>query len=370
MAEFKTSYNQNDPFSICFNIMKIRYADFDEIISSAKFLRDKTEKVNVFINLETVFKYLSMISELERKIMLQKDFPLIIKSNILNLAGHYKRFFVNNELDTRIYLYHTDFNSNEFNQNKYNKDFRSYYLLKYNENPKFVYMTDFLKEDILPEVRKISEFIPNVYYVTNKNIEGSLIPMIIGEEDKSRKNIIISGEYYDTQYSLIPNYFLSYIHSGTGYRKVCTHTNEYLKEITKKENDELDSLCNTYSTYSMYCSLLSVIGDRMRSIDGISGVGPKILEKYILQGLSNNEITLLTNNPMLIGNIFHDIEMKDEFVNNFYCISTLDMYDELNTSNKISILNQRIDRFDNNSLLKLNADRYYKYPLILEALTL
>lgn len=367
---YDTKYEQNDPFSMYFNIMKIKYMDFDEMIMKAKFLRDKSEKVNIFINLETVFKYLSMISDLEKKIILQKDFPVILKSNILNLAGHYKRFFVNNELDTRVYLYHTDFNSNEFIQNKYNKDFRSYYLLKYNENPKFAYMTDILKENVLPEVKKISEFIPKVYYITDKNIEGSLIPLIIGEEDKTRKNIIVTGEFYDTQYSLIPNYFVSYIHTGVGYRKTCSNTNEYLKETTKKENDELESLCRTYSNYSMYCALLSVLGDRMRSIDGLSGVGPKILERYILQGLANNEITLTTNNPMLIGNIFHDDEMKDEFVNNYYCISVLDMYDELNTSNKISIMNQITDRFDNDSLLKLNATSYYKYPLILEALTL
>ena len=370
MAVYDTKYNQNDPFSICFNIMKIKYVDFDEIISKASFLRDKSEKVNIFINLESIFKYLSMVTDLEKKIILQKDFSLIIKSNILNLAGHYKRFFVNNELDTKVYLYHTDFNSTEFTQNKYNRDFRSYYLLKYNENPKFVYMTDFLKDDVLPEVKKICEFIPNVYYITDKNIEGSLIPFIIGEEDKTRKNIIITGEFCDTQYSLLENYFVSYIHNGVGYRKTCSNINEYLKETTKKQNDELDSFCKTYSTYSMYCALLSVLGDKMRSIDGLSGVGPKILERYILQGLSNNEITLTTNNPMLIGNIFHDEEMKDEFVNNFYCISVLDMYDEINTSNKISLMNQIIDRFDNGSLLTLNATKYYKYPLILEALTL
>ena len=120
----------------------------------------------------------------------------------------------------------------------------------------------------------------------------------------------------------------------------------------------------------MYCAFLSVMGDRMRSIDGISGVGPTILEKYIMQGISSNQITLTTNNPSMIGSIFHDDEMKEEFINNFYCISVLDMYDELTTSNKISILNQRKDRFDNESLIKLNASRFYNYPLTLEDLTL
>lgn len=362
-------YEITDPFSVCFNIMKIKYSDFDEYLTSAKFLQP-TDKVNVFINLETVFKYLSMINDLEKKLVLQKNFPTILASNIINLAAHYKRFFVNNNLDTRVYLYNTDFNSDEFTQYKYNDDFRSYYLLKYNGNPKFVYLTDKLKESILPEVKTICDFIPRVYYISSNNIEGSIVPYIIGVDDKTRKNIIISGDFYDTQYSLIPNYFMSYIHSGVGYRSICNNIREYLKEITKKQNDELDSLCRTYSNYNMYCSFLSVMGDRMRSIDGISGVGPKILERYILQGLTRNEITLNTNNPSMIGSIFHDEEMKDEFVNNFYCVSVQNMYDELTTSNRLSILNQRKDRFDNQSLVRLNATRFYNYPLTLEALTL
>lgn len=362
-------YEVNDPFSVCFNIMKIKYSDLDEYLTSAKFLQPG-DKVNIFINMETIFKYLSMINDLEKKLVLQKNFPIILTSNILNLAAHYKRFFVNNNLNTRVYLYDTSLKSNNFTQFKYNEDFRSYYLLKYNGNPKFVYLTDALKDKVLPEVKTLSDFIPRVYYLSGNNIEGSLIPYIVGEDDKTRKNIIISGEFYDTQYSLIPNYFVSYIHNAIGYRSICNNVREYLKEITKKQNDELDSLCRTYSNYSMYCSFLSVMGDRIRSIDGISGIGPKILERYILQGISRNEITLTTNNPSMIGAIFHDEELKEEFVNNFYCISVLDMYDELTTSNKISVLNQRKDRFDNESLIKLNASRFYNYPLILEALTL
>ena len=168
-------YEITDPFSVCFNIMKIKYSDLDEYLTSARFLQPG-DKVNIFINMETIFKYLSMINELEKKLVLQKNFPTILTSNILNLAAHYKRFFVNNNLDTRVYLYNTDFNSNEFTQFKYNEDFRSYYLLKYNGNPKFVYLTDALKETVLPEVRTISEFIPRVYYLSGITDPSIFIP--------------------------------------------------------------------------------------------------------------------------------------------------------------------------------------------------
>lgn len=358
-----------DPFSIYFNMMKIKYNEYDKILTDSNFL-NKNDKINVFINLETIFKYLSMINDLEKKLVLQKQYTTILISNILNLAAHYKRFFINNELDTRVYLYHTDLNSNEFNEYKYNDDYRSYYIIKYNNNPKFVYMTDGLKTSILPETKSISEFIPRVYYISSYNIEGSLVPYIIGEDDKTRKNLIITGEFNETQYSLIPNYFCSYIHTGIGSRNICNNITEVLKEITKKTNNDLESFCNTYSHYGTYCSLLSVLGDRMRSIDGVSGIGPKILEKYIFQGIERNEIQLSTSNPNMIGNIFHDEDIKEEFINNYYCTSLIDMFKHLSTSNKLSILNQRKDRFDNESLIKLNATKFYNYPLTLEALCL
>ena len=347
-----------DPFSIYFNMMKIKYNEYDKILTNANFLQEH-DKINVFINLETVFKYLTMISDLEKKLILQKQYPTIFISNILNLSAHYKRFFISNGLDTRIYLYHT-----------YNDEYRSYYIIKYNNNPKFVYMTDGLKSSILPETKSISEFIPRVYYISSHNIEGSLVPYIIGEDDKTRKNLIITGEFNETQYSLIPNYFCSYIHTGLGNRNICNNIPETLEEITKKTNNDLDSFCNTYSHYGTYCSLLSVLGDRTRSVDGLNGIGPKILEKYIQQGLIRNEIQLSTTNPNMIGNIFHDEDIKEEFINNFYCMSLIDMHKELSTSNILGILNQRKDRFDNESLIKLNATKFYNYPLTLEALCL
>lgn len=364
-----SEYNSYDPFSICFNILKLRYKDYDESLSNKKFL-NQNDKVNIFINLETAFKHLSMIPDLEKKIVLQRDFDINLTSNILNLAAHYKRFFISNGLDTRLYLYHTDLSSYEFEQYKYNEDYRTYYLLKYNDNPKFAYMTDILKKSVLPEVKTYCEFIPNVYYISSKNIEGSLVPYIISQEDLNRKNLIISGEYYDTQYSFIPNFINHYIHKGVGYISVSSSINEYMKEITRKPENEILNLINTYNNYYMYCSLISVLGDRIRSIDGLTGVGPKTLYNYIESGIQRKEIQSSTSNPEMIGSIFHDDDVKEEFVNNFYCSSVLNMYDELKSGDKSSIFTQRRDRLDMNSLLSLNTTRFYNHPLILEALTM
>lgn len=362
-----SDYNTFDPFSVCFNILKMKYKDYDESLTSKDFLIPH-DKINVFINLESVYKNLSMITDLEKKIVIQRDFEELMISNILNLAAHYKRFFVNNGLDTRVYLYSTDFNSDEFNQFKYNEDYRSYYLLKFNDNPKFALLTERLKGKILPDIRTYCEFIPNVYYISAKNIEGSLIPYIIAKHDENRKNLIIGGELYDTQYSSIPKFVNHYIRRTYNTNAVYSSIDGYLIDILRQQPDDIKNISNLFKNYSIYCTLMSVLGDRTRSIDGISGYGLKTLQKYIEMGLTQNIIQNETTNPEIIGNIFKDDATKEEFVNNFYCSSILPMYDELTSAQKISVLQQCADRIDVNTLKLLNSTKFYNHPLLLDGL--
>ena len=358
--------NEFDPFSVCFNMLKLKYANYDESLTSLNFL-NPNDKVNVFINLETVWKNLSMVQDLEKKVIIQRDFKEIMISNILNLAAHYRRFFTQNGLDTRVYLYNTDLKSEEFNQFKYNEDFRTYYLVKFNDNPKFALFSEKLIYDILPDVKTYCDFIPGVYFISAFNIEGSLVPYIIANTDPSRKNLIVGGELYDTQYSQIPNFVNHYIHRTFNTNAVYTNVTGYIKDITKKDDDE-DELCKAFSTYNFYCGLMAVLGNKSRSIDGISGIGPFTLRKCIIDGLNKNIINKNTSNPKVLGDIFDNGKTKTEFVNNFYCSSILDMFDELTESEKLSIISQLVDRADKNALDSINRTKFANHPFMLEAL--
>lgn len=355
-----------DPFSYSFVNLKLRYAAYDDMLTNMNFL-NRYDKVNIFINLETVLRNLSMIKDLERTIVLYSKFNNAIIAHMLNLAGHYNRFFKNNTFDTKVYLYHTDLHSTEFNQFKYNEDYRSYYLTKFNQNPKFTYLTDKLNNDIIPEAKLISEYIPNVYYITSQNIEGSLIPYIIGESDKSRKNIIMGGEFYDTQYSGIDNYTNFYIHRTPMSNGIYTDLPSYISYLSKKPVEEINSMIDTYGNYSMYCTLISSLGDRDRSIDGLNKIGPVTLDKLVRNGVHNNKIKLDTNNPEVIKEIIPK-ELQDNFVNNYYCTNLRYMYDELTDGEKNSVLSQINDKSDINSLKRLNQTDFYDTPIILEQL--
>ena len=358
--------DKSDLFSICFNMMKIKYKDYDDSLTS-KNMFNKYDKVNVFINLESVFKYISNIQDLEKLILLHRDFDVLMISNILNLVAHYKRFFVSNGFDTKIFIYNTDFNSEEFPQFKYNEDYRSYYLIKFNTNPKYTLFTDHLKDEILPDLKTYCDFIPNVYYINCKNIEGSLVPYIIANSDTSRKNVIVGSEFYDTLYSGISNFVNYYIHKSFNINSISSDIKGYIKDITRKSED-IDDLISTFQNYSLYCSLMSVIGDKNRSIDGVTGCGIKTLQKKIKDGILKGEIKQETTSPELIQNIFTDPDERQLFYNNYYCSSIIHMYNELTEAQKTSILNQLIDRIDLNSIRSLNQTKFYNHMILLDAL--
>ena len=106
------------------------------------------------------------------------------------------------------------------------------------------------------------------------------------------------------------------------------------------------------------------------SVEFIIFIGQKILKNYIESGINRNEIKLSTYSPEMIGKIFHDDDIAEEFINNYYCTNVINMSQELTDSDIASILNQRRDRLDLNSLIALNKTRFANHPLILESLTM
>lgn len=361
------AYEDGNSFSVCFNILKVRYVEMDNILSCSNFLTP-TDKVNVFISLETVWKYISMIHDLEKKLFVERDFQKIIIADILNLAGHYKKFFSPSGVTTRIFLYTTDFNSTSemFKASKYNEDYRSYFLNKFNCNPKFAFLTEELKNTIIPEVKILCEYIPGVHFISSKNIEGSMIPYIIAESDKSYKNIIITGESYDTQYSVRDNFFDLYCKRAINYKMIAYEPDRIISEMTKTELGK-DFVSPIISNPSMFTGLLSCLGNRDRSIDGIKGMGFATYQSKILNGIATNKITKQTRSIELIADVFPET-MRNDIINNYYCIDVETQYQDLSKAEQYTILNQQTENIDMNSIQKLNSSRFYNHPLNLESL--
>lgn len=362
-----TNYNPNTPFSISFTAMKLRYHDYDNSIESLNFITP-TDKVNVFINFESVLNNLSMLRDIDTKLLLERKFPTIFESEMINLCAHYKRFFRGNNLDTNVFLYYTDLTSPDFINFKYNDEYRSYYINKFLQNPKFQLLGNKLVDIIIPRVQTIMEFIPNVYFIQGSGLEGSLIPSIIAKEYPDRKNFIITSDKYETQYLLDKERFcVHYIKRAGAASGIFSTFEKYLTDLFKESHEEKsDSLL--FSNPSFYSILLSSLGDKIRSIDPLKGIGVKTMMKFLSSGINNGLITKDIKSLDMILQILPD-EYREQADKNFNCINLERQFGELSQKEIFNITNQIKDRSDYNSLLRLNQEDYRDYPLMLDALT-
>lgn len=358
----------SDSFSVCFNMIKVKYVDFDRTFDDTEFISPK-DKVNVLINMEMILKLLSTIKDLERKIIDTKDFALIIISNIINLAAHYRRFFRGNGLDTNVYMYYTDFNSTEFNECKYFEDFRMFYINKHQRNPKYIMLGEILTKEVIPQVRTILDFVPGIYFITAENLDASAVPGIIHDIDPKRKNVILTSDILDTQYTDGLGY-CTYLLKRTqeGLRTFYTKRG-YLEYIIKNTSDlSYSQELEFYSNSAFYALLLSCLGEKYRSLDGVPGLRSSSLIKLLDRGIRDKVITSASTELSVLLEVFPEIS-RDMVECNFKCIAIDEILRRVTDTQKSKISMQLVDRSDNNSLMKLNSTMFFNHPLLLEALT-
>lgn len=359
-----------DSFSVCFNMMKMKYQTYDKDIDATRFI-NPNDNVNVFISFETVIKYLSQVKDIDRRLILEREYPVMLSSGAINLIAHYKRLFVQNGLPTRVFLYYTDLASDDYPEFEFNDEFRTYYHQKFRYNPKFSLLGDSLVDVIVPEVQTILQFVQGAYFIKAHNFEGSLIPMVVSNlsEYSSAKNLVISGDLYDTQYQCLDNYLMHYLK-----RNNCNATITYkVKESANMaffdgegRPDDLELLA---SNPSFYAIMLAAKGSKTRTIESLKGVGPKSIMKYLNASINSGAINKETTNlDMIINTLPEDVQ--ERLMINSKCTSLEEQYKRLTTEDIFSVESQVVDRFDNNSLVRLNADRYYHHQLMLEELTM
>lgn len=368
MSEFN-NYRPATPFSSSFTVMKMRYNELDKHIIEKEFAKGD-DTCNVFINFECVMNNITGIKDIENKLLLERNFATILESEALNLCAHYKKFFLYNQVPCRIFLYYTDLNSNQYADYKYNEDFRSYYTNKFIYNPKYQMLGRHMQNSIIPRIQKIMEFIPDVHFIIAQNFEGSLIPDIIASSDPKVKNFVITGDRYETQYMLRPNFMVHYIKYWPGGYMVYYDFPKYLKDdiFREEEEDTQREIINLLEHPALYTSLLAIRGNKPRSIDPIKGYGMKTIMKCIKEGITDGKITEETSSPQMLKDILDD-DKRDDFVSNFLCTDLFSQRSEVTRSMVSAVMNQISNRSDLNSLVELNRTTYVDYPLQLEELT-
>lgn len=345
---------------IIFNLFKIKYVKLDELIlSHCKEINPKS-RINFFINFESILKKLSAsnVDEYLKVRNSEKIYEMI--AEIINLIAHYRMYFTKNRLYSKIYMYMGyPFNITYLNQ-EINPDYRSDYKHKYTKDRKNFHLSNTI-ELAIDHVKTILEYIEGVYFITSDSIEPSIIPKIILEENKENAiNFILTTDRYEYQYVNKSLYILrpkqndSYLVSKENVIKIIKLEEKLINDIEVGSN--------------FLPFILSLTGDKYRSIGKLKGVGVAGLLKILDKGIKENIIGKDVTNINLLERI-----VKPDYVPllrmNYLCTDIDSQFMRLNVRNKHSIMSQIVDKFDNVSLKKINDQYFRMYPIHLLELT-
>jgi hypothetical protein len=338
-----------------FNMYKVKFTKLDELG-----LIDFTKKkLRIFISLEDVLK--TLVTEknsnyLHAAGMIGSDINISLISNIINLGQHYRLYCAKHNKDAEVYLY-CNYPHDYYKNGDIVNTYRAHYVERVLKNTNAQFLLDRIRNSF-DFLEKFVKYINGVYIIKERNIESSLIPYIImqNNQDESYQNIIVSKGRYDYQYVnhgctiLVPKGPDSY---------VITKDNVMTK---LKESCDVKTTINVPTTFIPF--IVSLLGDNYRSIPKIHGIGLASLLKIIETGVGKRLITTNTTNLDMLSEIL-DPPFRELFKNNYLVTDIILQYLKLSDSEKFNILNQIEDRYDENSLRYLNDKYFMNHPLMI-----
>lgn len=347
--------------NIIFNTFKVKYSKLDHLIVNNCTDVNKKSRVNVFINLEPIFNKLLKTDIDEYMQVKGKEKLHEVISNIINIAAHYRLFFTKNKIYSRVYLY-TGFPFNSKYENSMFIDhYRKSIKHKLTKDARYTTISAILTSAIT-FTQTILEYIDGVHLITSDFIEPSLIPSIIHENTENDFiNFIVSSDKYEYQYVNKDGWYIIRPKQENSY--IVTHNN--LIGTIKWESKVLNDVKVGPNFYPF---ILSLTGNKYRDIIGIQGLGIaktiKMIDKSIKQGLISSKADNINTLLKII---------KDSYIplvtTNHRVIDLRTQLISTSPRNKYDIIDSIINKFDPDSLKKINDEIMVGYPIYLTELT-
>lgn len=322
------------------------------------------EPVNVFINFEPILRNLYLQKGLQSLITYHKQQVVIeLESAIINLMANYKAYFNMKKCKPEMYFYYTDLHSKTQQMQVYNKYYRNFYRNRYLTNPQFKMMGDLMTDIIIPEVKLILSYIPDCYFITADGFDGSVIPQIISNFSPS-KNVIISGDIFDTLYMFNPNFITYYIKRRFSRFSLCTNIDSTVRSIIKDGSPFDFTIFNSELYFRL---LLSIKGSKIRNINSTKGFGYIKFCTALRLGMQNGIVLNNFSNIESVIGLF-PMTYAENLKNAFKCMSIDTQYKLLGEGDIENIKSQIIDKVDIESVELLNNKRFLEFPLNLQSL--
>lgn len=329
-----------------------KYKTLFSILDTLEIVKPNTKNVVLYLNLESILKVL-FTSELNTKLLSEtneNELKTSMISNIINLAQHYRWYFSKKGYNCHVYIY-WNYSGEDYNNRKYIDNYRSYYHNRLFNTTSCAYLSRCL-QSIYNITAKIISYINQVDIINGGNTESSVIPYVIYKNryQNDAEHIIISNDKYDFQYVRYDFKILVPKQSNT---KIITKDNviDVMKHsMNIKSNDSVP--------YQFITFIISLLGCKYRNIDKISGIGLGTLIKYINNALNSLTISENTKDIETLSKVIND-KFKDKFINNYKCTDIEYQYNNMSELDMHNILNQIIDKYDDNTLYYIN-DRYFQ----------
>lgn len=336
-----------------FNLHKIKFEKLDELLNQGNEITEEST-INIYFNLESIWK-LAINIKGEQTLRAKKNTRIIeMAANIVNIAAHYRLWCKKHKLASRVILYTPSFDKLTYKNTVFNKKYRLHTLLKYNEDSNCYICQETIREAI-QMAKTILEYIDGVYLIESYDVEPSLIPLICDKKFEGKNiNFIVSTDHYDFQYSN----FGFYVFRPKKEESFLIRKGELINTVKALEGIKNE----TKVSDDLYSFVLAILGDRNRSISKIKNLGLSTVLTLISKAIDNHLISDTTRSiEMLIKSLKE--EHRVEVLNNFYCTDLEFQYSSLQSSSRLQIEYQIKDRFDMDSLIKLNNSYFNDTPL-------
>lgn len=322
------------------------------------------DDVNIFINFESVLRNLGMQKGLTNAVTFYKQKIVIeLEAAIMNLAASYRMYFQKEKCNPKVYFYYTDLENNIQEMSAYNKFYRSYYHNRYMENPQFRAMGEVINKIIIPEIELIISYVPGCYFLKSKTFDGSIIPQIVSTFSDS-KNVIITGDVFDTLYLFNPNFVTIYIKRRFQHFNVYSDLDGVIQSIVKDASPFDLTIFNSEMYFRL---LMSIKGSKIRNIRSAKGFGYVKFLNILKRGLDNDIVLKDFESIDSIIQLFPD-NYKEDIRNAFRCTSIDTQFELLNDTDIEYIKSQIVDKVDMESLEALNNKRFLEFPINLSGL--
>lgn len=354
-----------DGIGVCAGAWMLKWNLMDQQLERHPIDLKPGDNVNVFINFECILRNLSTFKGLNSTIAYHKqDMVIELESSILNLIASYRAYFKKLKCNVKMYFYYTDLKFENQSMWSINKSYRSYYKNRYLQNPQFSQMGEVLTNIIIPEIKLILSYCPESYFLESSTFDSSIIPYIVSMQEATSKNVIISGDVFDTLYMFMPNFAMIYIKRRFQHFNVCSEIDSVIQTIIRNE-DPFDLTIFRNEMY--YRLLMSIKGSKIRNIKSAKGFGYGKFVSLMKEGIQNGIVLKDFSSLDSILDIFPE-KYRQDIKDAFQCTSIYSQYSLLSNTDIDEITNQIIDKIDMTSLEALNNKRFFVHPINLQSL--